>query len=101
MSVIAAELANLPGVIAAGEQFYRGDRYSFKGGISDDMARMAAIMCRATTMSEHMQVGMLHHHCPDLWGQPPWSAGSSAGRPSPSATWRRMFFASFRTTRRR
>ena len=71
MSVIAAELANMPGVIAAGEYSYRGDRFSFKGEISGDMARMAAIMCRATTMSEHMQVGMLEQHCPNCGGSPP------------------------------
>ena len=43
MSVVAAELANMPGVIAAGEYSYRGDRFSFHGDISDDMARMAAM----------------------------------------------------------
>ena len=47
-----------------GEYSYRGDRFTFKGQISDEMARMAAIMCRATTMSEHMQVGMLEQYCP-------------------------------------
>jgi roadblock/LC7 domain-containing protein len=68
---VAAELANLPGVIAAGEYSYRGDRFSYKGQINDEMARMAAIMCRATTMSEHMQVGMLEQHCPDCGSGPP------------------------------
>jgi roadblock/LC7 domain-containing protein len=68
---VAAELANMPGVIAAGEYSYRGDRFSYKGQISDEMAKMAAIMCRATTMSEHMQVGMLEHHCPECGSSPP------------------------------
>ena len=68
---VAAELANMPGVIAAGEYSYRGDRFSFKGDISDEMARMAAIMCRATTMSEHMQVGMLEQHCGECGSGPP------------------------------
>lgn len=68
---VAAELANLPGVMAAGEYSYRGDRFSYKGQINDEMARMAAIMCRATTMSEHMQVGMLEQHCPDCGSGPP------------------------------
>lgn len=70
MSVTAA-LANVPGVIAAGEYSYRGDRFSCKGQLSDEMARMAAIMCRATTMSEHMQVGMLASFCPDCTGPHP------------------------------
>lgn len=68
---VAAELANEPGVIAAGEYSYRGDRFSYKGEINDEMARMAAIMCRATTMSEHMQVDMLEEHCPGCGGTPP------------------------------
>lgn len=68
---VAAELANTPGVIAAGEYSYRGDRFTYKGQINADMARMAAIMCRATTMSEHMQVGMLENHCPGCGSSPP------------------------------
>ncbi|MGB5452624.1 MAG: DUF2173 family protein [Sedimenticolaceae bacterium] len=68
---VAAELANMPGVIAAGEYSYRGDRFSHKGQMSDEMARMAAIMCRATTMSEHMQVGLLEQICPDCGSSPP------------------------------
>ena len=58
MSVFS-ELAGMTGVIAAGEYSYRGDRYNFKGQLSDDMARMASIMCRATTMSTHMQADIL------------------------------------------
>ena len=68
---VAAELASFPGVVAAGEYSYRGDRFSYKGQINDDMARMAAIMCRATTMSEHMQMGMLKSFCPSCAGEPP------------------------------
>lgn len=68
---VAAELVNVPGVIAAGEYSYRGDRFSFKGQLNDEMARMAAIMCRATTMSEHMQVGMLEEHHPNCGVSPP------------------------------
>ena len=68
---VAAELAKMPGVIAAGENSYRGDRFSYKGQMNDEMARMAAIMCRATTMSEHMQVGMLEQHCPGCGSSPP------------------------------
>ena len=68
---VAAELANLPGVVAAGEYSYRGDRFSYKGQLNDDMAKMASIMCRATTMSEHMQMGRLRSFCPDCASEPP------------------------------
>lgn len=68
---VAAELASLPGVVAAGEYSYRGDRFSFKGQLNDEMARMASIMCRATTMSEHMQMGMLKSFCPECAGDHP------------------------------
>ncbi|HHO67936.1 MAG TPA: DUF2173 family protein [Gammaproteobacteria bacterium] len=56
---VYAELAEMPGVIAAGEYSYRGDRYNFKGQLEEEMARMASIMCRATTMAVHMQADIL------------------------------------------
>jgi roadblock/LC7 domain-containing protein len=56
---VYADLAQLDGVIAAGEYSYRGDRYSYKGRLSEEMARMASIMCRATTMSTHMQADII------------------------------------------
>jgi len=56
---VYSELANMPGVIAAGEYAYRGDRYNYKGQLSEEMARMASIMCRATTMGTHMQAEIL------------------------------------------
>lgn len=65
MSLIA-ELAALEGVFAAGEYSYRGDRFSFKGNISEEHARMASIMCRATTMGVHMQTDIMagmHPEC--------------------------------------
>jgi len=68
---VTAELTSLPGVVAAGEYSYRGDRFSYKGQMNDEMARTAAIMCRATTMSEHMQVGMLASFCPECTGPHP------------------------------
>ncbi|NJN47064.1 MAG: DUF2173 family protein [Candidatus Competibacteraceae bacterium] len=52
---IVAELLTKPGVIAAGEYAYRGDRFSYRGNLTESHARMASIMCRATTMSTHMQ----------------------------------------------
>jgi roadblock/LC7 domain-containing protein len=56
---VYADLALIPGVIAAGEYAYRGDRYNYKGQLTDEMARMASIMCRATTMGTHMQAEIL------------------------------------------
>ena len=56
---VYAELADIDGVIAAGEYAYRGDRYNCKGELSDEMARMASLMCRATTMGTHMQTEIL------------------------------------------
>jgi roadblock/LC7 domain-containing protein len=58
MSVIN-ELVKMPGVIVAGEYAYRGDRFSYSGQLDEEMARMASIMCRATTMATHMQVDMM------------------------------------------
>jgi len=56
---VYADLAAMDGVIAAGEYSYRGDRFQHKGQMSGEMARMASIMCRATTMSTHMQSDIL------------------------------------------
>lgn len=53
------ELAAMPGVIAAGEYSYRGDRFSYQGKLDEEQARMASIMCRATTMAVHMQADMM------------------------------------------
>ena len=58
MSIIT-ELASRPGVIAAGEYSYRGDRFTSKGELSEEHARMASIMCRATNLSAHMQTRFL------------------------------------------
>ena len=58
MSIIN-ELATIPGVIAAGEYSYRGDRFSYEGQLDEEKARMASIMCRATTMAVHMQTDMM------------------------------------------
>ena len=58
MSIIS-ELAAITGVIAAGEYSYRGDRFSFEGQLDEEKARMASIMCRATTMAVHMQADMM------------------------------------------
>lgn len=58
MSLIQ-NLSRMPGVLAAGEYSYRGDRFTFAGQLTDELARMASIMCRATTMASHMQVDMM------------------------------------------
>lgn len=56
---VYADLSLMEGVIAAGEYAWRGDRYNYKGQMTDEMARMASIMCRATTLSTHMQSDIL------------------------------------------
>ena len=56
---VSAYLALIPGVIAAGEYASLGDRYNYKGQLDEEMARMASIMCRATTMGTHMQAEIL------------------------------------------
>lgn len=56
---LLSELAAMPGVIAAGEYTYRGDRFSYEGQLDEEKARMASIMCRATNMAVHMQANML------------------------------------------
>ena len=58
MSIVTDLLAK-PGVIAAGEYAYRGDRFSYRGALSEEHARMASIMCRATTMGVNMESRML------------------------------------------
>jgi len=63
---IVPELAAMEGVIAAGEYSYRGDRFTCEGDMNDEMARMASIMCRSTTMAVHMQMDMIQnlgHDC--------------------------------------
>jgi len=49
----------MPGVIAVGEYSYRGDRFSYEGQLDKEKARMASIMCRATTMAVRMQTDMM------------------------------------------
>ena len=56
---IVPELAAMEGVLAAGEYSYRGDRFSYEGRLDEEKARMASIMCRATTMAVHMQTDMM------------------------------------------
>lgn len=60
---LVMELAAKPGVFAAGEYSYRGDRFHCKGQLDDDQARMASIMCRTTTMSVNMQSDILESFC--------------------------------------
>jgi len=56
---IVSDLVSRPGVIAAGEYSYRGDRFTFKGNLTEEWARMASIMCRATLMGASMQGRMV------------------------------------------
>ena len=68
---ILSELSALPGVTAVGEYSYRGDRFSYKGNLDEEQARMASIMCRATTMSVHMQADICGSFCDDSCGMVP------------------------------
>jgi roadblock/LC7 domain-containing protein len=52
---IVKQLMVIPGVIAAGEYAFRGDRFSYQGALTDEFARMASILCRANTLSVNMQ----------------------------------------------
>lgn len=56
---IVKQLMAIPGVIAAGEYAYRGDRFSYQGALTDEFARMASILCRANTLAVNMQVEIL------------------------------------------
>lgn len=49
----------IPGVIAAGEYAYHGDHFSFEGALTDEFARVASILCRANTLTSHMQTEIL------------------------------------------
>ena len=53
------ELVKIDSVIAAGEYAFRGDRFSYVGELTDELAKMASVMCRATTMAVHMQTDMM------------------------------------------
>ena len=70
MSIVTDLLAK-PGVIAAGEYAYRGDRFSYRGALTEEHARMASIMCRATTMGVNMEGKMLEVFQPRSGLQPP------------------------------
>lgn len=61
---LVRDLMAQPGVLAAGEYSYRGDRFSYDGNLTPEMARMASIMCRATHMGVHMECDMLGVFCP-------------------------------------
>jgi roadblock/LC7 domain-containing protein len=70
MSIVTDLLAR-PGVIAAGEYAYRGDRFSYRGALSEEHARMASIMCRATTLGANMQGAMFESLRPGSGLHPP------------------------------
>jgi len=60
---LVAELLTMPGVLAAGQFSYRGDRYSYQGNLDHETARLASIMCRATNMGAHMEGDMMGAFC--------------------------------------
>ncbi len=51
---LITELLSYPHVIAAGEYTYRGDRFSYRGHLTESQARLLSIVGRATTMSTYM-----------------------------------------------
>lgn len=56
---ILVELMNQPGVLAAGQYAFRGDRFTYRGALTEEYARMASIMCRAGTLGASMAGEML------------------------------------------
>lgn len=70
MSTVS-ELLGKTGVIAAGEYAYRGDRFAYRGELSEEHARVVSIMCRATTMGVAMESDMLAMFAPQSGIQPP------------------------------
>ncbi|MDO9219489.1 MAG: DUF2173 family protein [Thiobacillus sp.] len=56
---IVKQLMAIPGVIAAGEFAFRGDRFSYEGALTDEFARMASILCRANTLAINMQTEII------------------------------------------
>jgi roadblock/LC7 domain-containing protein len=70
MSLIS-QLARMPGVLAAGEYSYRGDRFSYQGLLDEEQARQASIMCRANTLGINMQAGILTALVDDCGCAPP------------------------------
>jgi roadblock/LC7 domain-containing protein len=62
MTIVANLLAQ-PGIVAAGQYAYRGDRFSYKGALTEHYARILSIMCRATTMATHMEGDMIASLC--------------------------------------
>jgi roadblock/LC7 domain-containing protein len=67
---IVKQLMAIPGVIAAGEFAYRGDRFSFEGQLTAEFGRMASILCRSNTMSVNMQ-GEIFDSCAPCSGLKP------------------------------
>lgn len=68
---LASDLLAKPGVLAVGEYAYRGDRFSYRGALTEEYARMASIMCRATTMGANMEGAMLEALHPENGLHPP------------------------------
>lgn len=67
---IISQLMAIPGVIAAGEYAYRGDRYTYQGALTPEHARMASILCRSNTLSINMQSEIFSSFAKDCGCQP-------------------------------
>lgn len=59
-STILSRLRALPGVRAAGRFSYRGDRCQHVGQLDGEAARLAACLCRATSLATHMESDILN-----------------------------------------
>lgn len=67
---IVKQLMAIPGVIAAGEYAYRGDRFSYEGALTEEFARMASILCRTNTTSINMQSEIFESFSPHCGCRP-------------------------------
>lgn len=56
---IVTELLEKPGVIAAGVYTYKSELSDYAGELPEDSARVAAVMCFATTTGANMESDML------------------------------------------
>jgi roadblock/LC7 domain-containing protein len=67
---VVSQLMSIPGVIAAGDYAYRGDRFSYEGDLSEEYARIASILCRSNTLSINMQTEMFESLVPNCGFRP-------------------------------
>ncbi len=74
-----ADLLRLPGVVAAGEYAGHGDSCDYRGHLDREQARMAAMMCRATSMGVNMESELMQGLCPQHCGLLPVQGWTMTG----------------------